>query len=476
MTWLRMLALTGIIAVAAAVAALEAQAQPSPSPAVVKPTDTKPFEIKPIETKPQDLPVMTFVVAKGEANACGPGCNAWIAADGKIDVAAPQRLRELLAKLGQRKLPLFLNSPGGAVVGSIALGRLIRSEMLAVSVARTIPSGCNPGRARDIACEALMRSGEDLTADLDPTGAMCNSGCVLALAGGVVRTVPPWTKLGVHAIGFNLEDTWIHNSAFVASKSEANAHIVEFLRDMGISNALFDTANVVPFTSRRFLERDELVRFGIDTRSFGETNWRFIEKPIAMQKEFFARTGKEESAYPNALLRVSCGIGKMRGLTFSRQRIPNVPTDAGLRPLRLVVNGSRANLASVTMFGNETRTTFLPATSVDSADDKSVIEIYGFDPEQKEEPQSSITLTMNGFSAAYAKLREACTISMATATSRRCAVGDISQRCILEALKARQAIPWTATPPKAVAPKAMPSTAMPSTAIPPTAGDSAPGE
>ena len=53
-------------------------------------------------------PPIVFFVAKGEADACGPGCAEWIAADGTIDAGAPARLRALLAKTGKRKLPIYL--------------------------------------------------------------------------------------------------------------------------------------------------------------------------------------------------------------------------------------------------------------------------------------------------------------------------------------------------------------------------------
>jgi hypothetical protein len=422
--------------------------QPTVNPAIVKPAEPKPAEPKPAEpkpseTKPSDLPAMVFFVAKGEANACGPGCNEWIAADGKIDLAADQRLRKLLAKLGRRKLPIFLHSGGGAVLGSIELGRLIRSQKIQVSVARTIPSGCDRDKLRDKSCEVLKRSGQDLASELDPNGAMCNSGCVLALSGGAVRSVPPWMKLGVHAIGVDLEKTSVRGAALAAATRAANARIVDFLRDMGISKALFDTSNAVPHESSRFLQRDELVRFGIDTREFGETRWWYAEKPIvAIAKSFFVRTGKQEPAYPNALLRLSCGIGKSIQLTFARERVPNAPLGAGLGPLRLSVNGLRMDLPYGTSAAIETRTIPLLANVVDSADDNGAIEVFGFDPGRNNEPQSPITLDMKGFSAAYAKLRKACDDS--SRANDGCSVGDFSPRCTPEALRTWPPKPTTA--------------------------------
>ena len=36
-------------------------------------------------------PPIVFYLAKGEADACGPGCNEWIAAEGQIDAGAARR-------------------------------------------------------------------------------------------------------------------------------------------------------------------------------------------------------------------------------------------------------------------------------------------------------------------------------------------------------------------------------------------------
>jgi hypothetical protein len=393
--------------------------------------------LRPAVTKPSDIPYMAFFVAKGEANTCGPGCSEWIAADGKIDLAAAQRLRMLLAKLGQRKLPIFFNSPGGTVVGSMALGRVIRNERIEVSVGRTIPASCKRDVVRDPDCEALMRSGQEFTADLDPIVTWCNSGCVLALSGGAMRHVPPWVKLGVHAIGIDLEKTTIRGAPIAAAIKLTNSRIVDYLHDMGIDQALFDASNAVPHESARYLQRDELIRFGIDTRLFGETSWWFLDKPIAMAaKGFFARTGQQEGAYPNALLRLSCGIGQSMRLTFTRDTDPG-PSAA--RPLRISVNGFRTDLPYGRSGGMEMRTVALSASVANSLDDKSTIEVFNFDPDTSNDQQAPAVLHMAGFSAAYAKLRDAC--DKISAGNRGCDAADLSPRCVAGPLKTSPAIP-----------------------------------
>jgi hypothetical protein len=90
-------------------------------------------------------------VAKGEPNACGAGCREWIAAEGAIDRDAPLRLRALLNRLGERKLPIYLHSPGGSVDAGIAIGRLMRERRITAGVGRLY-------RAAAIPCATRRRS------------------------------------------------------------------------------------------------------------------------------------------------------------------------------------------------------------------------------------------------------------------------------------------------------------------------------
>ena len=156
-------------------------AQTSPEPAKAPPAGTNVAAMADIE----------FYLARGEADACGRDCNEWIAAEGKIDAGAASRLRRLLAKLGHRRPPIYFNSPGGSVTGSIELGRLIRGQKLEASVAHTIPLDCGRGKPLDQSCEAKKRSGQALESEFDPKFAMCNSGCVYALAGAPSASCRP---------------------------------------------------------------------------------------------------------------------------------------------------------------------------------------------------------------------------------------------------------------------------------------------
>lgn len=395
-------------------------------------------KVEPSKVRPEDLPDIVFYVAKGDANACGHGCDAWIAADGKIDIGAAERLRELLAKLGNRRLPVFFHSPGGAVGGSLELGRMLRSHDLVAGVARTTPRGCNRDNLREPACEAQKRSGSELVSEFDTDTTICHSGCVYALSGGTARLVPPWGRLGIHSFGPLTSaprgiEPWgppgfqgnppiakprtTLSEALAAGVGRINSRIEDFLREMGIDVALRAEASATPFESLRLLGRDEFARFGIDIRDFGETGWRFADKPKpVMFKTFFARSDGEKIVRRNATLRMSCSAGQTINVALVRELAPLEAT----RPAPLTVrgNGWTFDLSTTTSgysaspaFRFEMEASVQPAGLVDllqSAADAGTIEIVSEVPEGSIRWPRSVTLTMDGFSAAYAKLREVC--------------------------------------------------------------------
>jgi hypothetical protein len=360
-------------------------------------------------------PDMVFYVAKGGPNACGHGCDQWIVADGMFDAAAGQNLRQLLQKLAGMKLPVFFNSPGGYTLAALEVGRLLRTGNLVAGVGRTIPAGCDRDKLYDNACKALKRDG--VTADLDETAVMCHSACVYALAGAAVRQVPPGARLGIHAAEIR-PSIPVPAVIIAAAKEKADQRIDDYLHEMGIDPALFAAANAVPHQSLRFLQRDELVRFGLDTRAFGETGWHYVEKPRpAILKIYFERTGGLQPAgsgellYRNAFLRMNCRDAKSMSLTIGVQMAAN---EMGFRARRfaIAVNGARIEYARTaqTLISSgpnryNLRTTSVAVDLMTKVDDGGSIEILASIP--KSAP-SALTLTMDGFSHSYRKLRKAC--------------------------------------------------------------------
>ena len=371
-------------------------------------TSPEPAKTSPAAVKAAPPAAITFYLARGGMDACGRGCNEWIAAEGKIDLGAPQRLRRLLAKLGRRRPPIFFHSMGGSINGSIELGRLIHDQKLEVSVAHTIPRGCDRDKQVDKSCEALKRSGQELDAEFDPAISMCNSGCVWAFAAGTARSVPPWVKLGIHDVGLDPEKTPPRGASLAEVKRVAHVRLSEYARDMGIDKALLPAASAVPYESVRFLERDELVRFGIDRRDFGETKWHFADKPsAAMSKRFFVRTGSgDQTHYRNGFVSLDCGVRQEFRLALAHQRDPSEQKSTD--PV-IDVNGQRIVLRyQIASRGFDVRSAFLSAAMFDFVGHGTDIKVSGIDPSRNDESAGSIRLNMDGFSDASAKLRTSC--------------------------------------------------------------------
>jgi hypothetical protein len=352
-----------------------------------------------------------FYLAHGDTDACGRGCSEWIAAEGKIDAGAASRLRQLLAKLGRRRPPIYFHSPSGSMAGSLELGRLIHEQKLAVSIAHTVPLGCDRDKPGETSCEAQKRAGQAIEAEIDLNTSMCNSGCVYVLAGGVVRFVPPWVKPGIHDVGLDPTMKKPPRGAAAAAKDVAHEHIQDYLHEMGFDKALLTAASAVPFETVKFLERDEVVRFGLDRREFGEAAWRFTDKPnVAIAKMFFVRAEGEPVRYLNGLVSLVCVGGPQKiSLVLLRAHGASEPPGTWPHPVGISMGGQRIELPYQSPSHEfDTRVGTLPAGLPDKIGEIATIGVSGFDPGRDDATAGGVTLNMDGFPAAYARLRKIC--------------------------------------------------------------------
>lgn len=180
---------------------LPASCREVPAPAnITKPAGEVVAKAEPapagLETpRPKEVADMRFVLVRGSNPLCNPNCPEWISAEGTIAPQTPQKLRQLLAMLGNRRLPVVVSSQGGDLFSALAVGRLIHEKKLDIAVARTDFVGCDPG---EWSCLAKEGAYAGLTVD---SGAVCDSACALMLAGGVRRFVGPQARLGMYLMG-----------------------------------------------------------------------------------------------------------------------------------------------------------------------------------------------------------------------------------------------------------------------------------
>ncbi|WP_192257288.1 COG3904 family protein [Mesorhizobium silamurunense] len=211
-------------------------------PAEVAMVATEPTLSQPTEaaSSPRQEREMRFVLVRGSNPLCNPDCPEWIAAEGTIVAATPDRLRELLDTVGGRRLPVVVNSPGGDIQGALATGRLIRERRLDVAVARTDFLDCDPGAAGCVAKDGF-HSGLTVEA-----GAECDAACAVMIAGGARRFVGADAHFLVHSMG--MEDK-----------------VRAYLEEMAIGAGLFVAMQSAQFAKHRELSQDELAEFGLTT-------------------------------------------------------------------------------------------------------------------------------------------------------------------------------------------------------------------
>jgi hypothetical protein len=240
---------------------------------------------------------LTIYLAKGAPDACGPGCDSWIAIEGQVDQEAAPRIRRFLAGVKDTQRPIYLHSPGGNVEQSYVIGRLLRSRKAVARVGRTIATACVAGTQVDAACLKIKNASGEVEAELTTRNAMCNSACGYLFLGATSREVAPDATMAVHNSRLTLV---IHGhpppnlvaEARQRQRETSNRARAAFTAAMGIGRELDDLIRTVKFESPHTLTRAELYRFGIDTRTLAETAWTldkgarpFISKFAMMKKE-----------------------------------------------------------------------------------------------------------------------------------------------------------------------------------------------
>ena len=266
---------------------------------------------------------LTIYLAKGSPNACGPGCDRWIAIEGEIDREAARRIRRFLAAVKDLQRPIYLHSPGGNVEQSYAIGRLLRSRRAIARIGRTIPTACAAGKQADAACLKIKNARGEVEAELTTQRAMCNSACGYLFLGATSREVAPDAVVAVHSSRLVLAFDGRPDPAAVAEYRRrrllaADRDRAAFITAMGINRELDALIRTVKFESLHVLTRSELYGFGIDTRPLAETNWT-LEKEARPFVRKMATTKESASKFRTMELRLSCENSKGVPLTFASE-------------------------------------------------------------------------------------------------------------------------------------------------------------
>jgi hypothetical protein len=118
------------------------------------------------------------------ADVCGKTCRSWISAVGPVTDRTPRDFETFQQQRDVRGATMVLDSEGGSVVDTIALGRAIRRLDITTSVGKTVL-----GTAPDGSVTATLSG-----------AASCESMCAFVLLAGAHRYVPPEARILVHQI------------------------------------------------------------------------------------------------------------------------------------------------------------------------------------------------------------------------------------------------------------------------------------
>lgn len=200
------------------------------------------------------LPMQFELRREGPADACADRCRTWVSAIGTITRETPSDFEAFARDHDLHDAMLVLDSSGGSVVGSLALGRSIRRLAMTTTVGQTT---------------ALPASGSDEPrATLSPR-ADCESMCAFLLLAGTKRFVPPEAHVLVHEIwlGDRREDATAssYSAEDLALVQRDIGRLAQYTVEMGGSIDLLEAAlQIPPWEPMRRLSENELRRMGLN--------------------------------------------------------------------------------------------------------------------------------------------------------------------------------------------------------------------
>jgi hypothetical protein len=255
---------------------------------------------------------ISFYAVKGPPDACGQGCDRWIAAEGKIDNAAAARFRTFMKRIGETHLPIYFHSPGGNLDQALVIGNMLREKKMVARVGRTVASECGFEAQDSNVCVKLKQSGRELHGEVWLRYAECNSACPYLILGAVSREIAPEALLAVHSPRVTLNFTGgvptreMRTAALQQTLARADRMVAAYLRKMDADPNLLTVARSVPFESMRILTREEIVRFGLDRREQAETPWTFQNDSRSLIYKTITRRAGGEQAFRMTQLRLIC--------------------------------------------------------------------------------------------------------------------------------------------------------------------------
>lgn len=274
---------------------------------------------------------MKVMLVTSAAEGCQPDCPEWIAAQGMIDSDTLPQFKKVLRAIGSKKVPILIDSGGGVVDDSLAIGRLIRAKGLDIVVSKTTFLKCEDGAP---GCKGGKSHGQLAGGPVIGTPvarlAKCASSCAFILAAGQERIVGPTAFVGVHQVKtlrttaqiqqkFRIEKqtVWgiptetrrilisekLVNQRTTEAKTpdSAYAKIAKYFEEMGVHEQIMPILKSTPNSSIHWLTRSELKTTAMATDGEGQAAGGG-ERPrdAAGSVEAFKTMGASDAALPPA--------------------------------------------------------------------------------------------------------------------------------------------------------------------------------
>lgn len=289
---------------------------------------------------------MTFYVAEGAPDACGRGCDSWIAVEGQVDSGAAARFRKFFQKVRGRNLPIYFSSPGGNLDQALAMGGMLREKPVTARVARTVVRECGFEAQDSDVCLKLKQSGRELHGELWTHGAMCNSACPYLILGATTREIAPDAVLAVHSpkvvvhfSGLAAPTREMRAAATERGHERADRMVASYIVRMGVDIGLLSLTSTVKFEDIHALTREEIIRFGIDRRERVETPWIFENIGRSTVRKVATQKDDGDKSYRLSQWRLFCVSTDQFELDFQR---PAATSTAF--PTVLISNGGATSL------------------------------------------------------------------------------------------------------------------------------------
>jgi hypothetical protein len=356
---------------------------------------------------------MTFYVVRGTPDACGQGCDSWIAAEGRVESDTAARFKVFLNRLRGRNLPIYFASPGGNLDQAIAMGTALHGKSTTARVGRTMVRECGFEAQDGDVCLKLKQSGHELHGDLFTNGAICASACPYAFMGATSHEVAPDAILAVHSpkVVLNFRGGQPDASAIAAAnqrgRERADRVASAYLAKVGVDAGLLALTRTIKFEDIHVLTRDEIARFGLDRREAIETPWRFESNtPSSVRKIAVVKTPGDTS-FRLLQWRVTCFNSDNFSFDFLR------PTRAGTLVAISHSGGSPVNFTGPLTVGSgsnfEQWGMRLIRSRLESLVDQPQIEIIetSLSADGRFVPQTT-KLSNDGWAAAMESLLAAC--------------------------------------------------------------------